>query len=267
MLLAIFTMGTASAFADDLMVITEKFSPASYPCEQGVCGFAADIVNEIQKKLGKDIKIQLMPWKRGYYYLSNKPNVLLFQTVYSQERADKFLWCGPVSVNRFSLFKSKFNKKKIPTIQAATQLRVGTYASDSQEQALKNAGFDSSNFSHMHGVETSSKNLALLLSDQIDLWITTKSIASKTIESMKEKCMVPDICEKIKNNDIDDILEPVFEMKKTFFYLAFSRGTNPDTVKEWQKALDEIKQSGVYEKIMKKYPYGESFITFEKPAL
>ncbi len=256
------------SYARDLVVITENLLPGNYSCATGVCGFAPEIVKEIMARLGVDYKIELMPWKRGFAELSRKPGVALFQTGYTAERADKFLWCGPLGFATFSLFRSKLSNKPVPAFNAAKHLWIGTVADDVREQLLISKGFNKSKFTRTHGNNASIKNLELLLVNRTDLWITTLQEAQETVLSLQAQCKKPksmSICSKILNIKPGDLLEPIYDIKKIYFYIAFSKGTSLKVVADWQKTLDGMKQDGTYEKIMKKNNYGEMYMTFDKP--
>ncbi len=67
-------------------------------------GSSAEIVLEMQKRVGGNEKIQVVPWARGYTYLQNRPNVLLFSTTKTKEREPMFHWIGPVANVSFAFY-------------------------------------------------------------------------------------------------------------------------------------------------------------------
>jgi polar amino acid transport system substrate-binding protein len=51
---------------------------------------------------------------------------------------------------------------------------------------------------------------------------------------------------------VDD-LEPVFTVEQNYFYIGISKGTSPETFRQWQSTLNEMKQDGTFEKIYRNY--------------
>lgn len=51
-------------------------------------------------------------------------------------------------------------------------------------------------------------------------------------------------------------IECVYRVKDTELYIAFHKDTPDDVVQAWQKALDDMKSDGGYQKILDKY-FGE----------
>lgn len=62
------------------------------------------------------------------------------------------------------------------------------------------------------------------------------------------------IPEIVKNagNTMDD-LKPVFTVQQNYFYIGMSRGTSPETVRQWQLVLNEMKKDGTFAEIYRTY--------------
>ncbi len=256
--------------AQGLMVITEKNPDANFPCSTGICGYNADIVNEIIKRLNLDVQIKLLPWKRGYARLSNQRQVALFSTAYTKERAPLFQWCGPLSTNKYVLIKKKSSLLKINTLSDAKGFKIGTYADDVREKLLLASGFDKSLFTHLHGNNANLVNLKLLLQDRIDLWVAGLYQPYTLFKELQADCFKDlsfQLCDKVKNGSPNDFFETVFDIKSSYLYIAFSKHTPPETVAMWQNTLDQIKADGTYKKIMTQYKFGKVVMTFDKPKL
>ncbi len=254
-----------SSQAQELSVMTENEPPANYRCAEGVCGFAADIVKEIIKRLKLDIEIQIVPWKRGYHALSTQPNIILFQTAYTDERASKFNWCGPISVKKYVFVKAKTSDIKIAHLDDAKNFKIGTYADDVRENLLLKAGFDKRNFTHLFGEHTNIVNLKLLLSNRINLWVTSLGTAYASFESLKTQCHKEPFCNQIKIGKPDDFLEVAYDVQKIYLYIAISKSTSINIVQNWQRTLDAMKSDGIYQKIMNTYDIGKISMTFGTP--
>ncbi len=251
--------------AQELIVMTENIPQASYNCKDGVCGFSVEIVKEIIRRLKLDIEIQIVPWKRGYHYLSTQPNIVLFQTAYTDERALKFQWCGPIAVTKYVLVKAKTSDLEIAHLDDAKRFEIGTYADDYRENLLLKAGFDQHNFTHVFGEDANIVNLKLLLTNRIDLWVTSLAMAYASFESFKARCHEDPSCNTIKSGNPEDFLEVAYIIQKIYLYIAFSKNTSLDIVQNWQKTLETMKSQGVYQKIMMTSDLGKTSMTLDTP--
>jgi len=82
------------------------------------------------------------------------------------------------------------------------------------------------------------QNLSMLLKKRIDLW----SISSSTFhETLLEAHIDP------------HLLEVVYSLRKAKLYIAFNKNTRDDTINKWQKAYDDLYNSGQVKKIFKKH--------------
>ena len=191
--------------------------------------------------------------------------MVLFLTAYTLDRADKFMWVGPLGVNKYSLIRSRISKNPSPTLEEAKHLKIGTYANDVREKILIDIGFSPSNFTRLHGLNANTVNLTMLLSGRIELWATSLSTAKKVYVEMQKDCPVPSLCNRLEFLDAEDIFEPILDLQSHYLYAAFSMGTNPEIVKQWQKTLEQMKQDGTYEKIIMKDKNGKEYLTFDNP--
>ena len=65
----------------ELTIYTEDWPPVSFKNGDKLDGMAVELVLALQKKIGSNAAIQLVPWNRGYKALLEEPNVLLFTVV------------------------------------------------------------------------------------------------------------------------------------------------------------------------------------------
>ena len=47
--------------------------------------------------------------------------------------------------------------------------------------------------------------------------------------------------------------EVIYMLKKAYLYFTFNKNTNSSMINKWQKALNEVKDNGLYTKITRKY--------------
>ncbi len=100
LLLLMLLLSASLACAAELRIITEIAPPLNYTedgTETGkLTGQAAEIVKEVQKRIGDATPIEVMPWARGYSLVQSEPNVMLFSTTRTEAREGLLQWVGPV---------------------------------------------------------------------------------------------------------------------------------------------------------------------------
>ena len=86
-----------SASAQPLIILCENDPPAQFRDVEGnLTGYTVELVREIQKRVGNQDEIKMVPWARGYEMIQKYPDVVLFQMSRSAEREKMFNWVGPV---------------------------------------------------------------------------------------------------------------------------------------------------------------------------
>lgn len=220
--------------AQKLEIYTEQSKPAHYIDKAGnVTGNVYEFVRAIQRKIGSNDKVHLVPWNRAYKIATDprKKNVLLFSTTFTEERRKLFKWVGPIDVTSWIFYAKKNSKIKIKKIEDAKKVNgIGCYLGDVREAYLRKRGFE-----NLVVAKENHHNFAILLAGRIDLWIA--SYRSATMHAGKE-------FHKIK---------PVFTVKRFGLYLTFHKNTSDKIVKKWQKAYTQLRNDGTLKKIYSKY--------------
>lgn len=218
-------------FPTSLRILTEDFEPISYIDTNGnLGGYGVEVVEEIQKLLGKDDKIQLLPWARAYNIALGEKDVLLFATTYTDERNKSFTFVGPLISGKIRLYSNIESDDSIEKIKNHSTISV--YRDSQEHQILKNQYFK--NFE----ISTTPLSAAQkLIYNRADFWanvdLTTESILSHTSED--------------SSFYIHDYYIPIK------LYLAFSAQTDYDLIVLWYEALKKLKDNGSLERIFKNY--------------
>ena len=76
------TLAQASPELGKLHYITEEYKPYNYADASGApTGLAVELLQLVWKKTNTPAQpVTIMPWARGYYLLTQKPNAVLFST-------------------------------------------------------------------------------------------------------------------------------------------------------------------------------------------
>jgi polar amino acid transport system substrate-binding protein len=217
-----------------LTMITEEYPPVTFLDNGKVSGFVTDIVREICARQGINDNIHLISWDNAYKVALSNPNVVLFSAERTHKREKLFHWVGPVGKNSAIFYAKKGSVIRLNNIADARKVAaIGTTSNWFTEQDLKSRGF-----TNLVSSRLPTDNVRKLMRGEVQLSVFTD-------------ITVPQIV-KNAGYSMDD-LEPVYTLSSTYFYIAVSLGTPPETVKRWQSTLDEMKKDGTFEKIYRSY--------------
>jgi polar amino acid transport system substrate-binding protein len=222
-----------------LIFLTEEYAPLNFTEKGEVKGMAVDIVKAICEELNikPDIKVQL--WKEAYHTALNTPNVILFSTVKIKERENKFYWLKP-SIMKYTeyFYEKKGRNLFINKLEDAKKYKIGTTTRFSSEQYLKAEGF-----TNLSSFPTQEETLKALIDGTVDL----VALASFREEFLAKKL----------GYSLSDIL-PAYKIRTAHLYIAISKETSEEIVKEWQNAFNEIRENKTYYKIYKKWLFSHT---------
>ncbi|NDV26627.1 ABC transporter substrate-binding protein [Desulfovibrio sp. JC010] len=221
--------GTAqSGLANDcgLRILTEISSPSVFEDADGsLKGFGIEIVEAMKKEIGCESPVEVMPWARGYKYVSNHPDVMLFSTARTEQREELFHWVGPIACYKWVFYGLK-GGVKVKSLEEAKKVNgIGCYRKDARTQFLQGQGF-----SNLEITDSQDINFKKLLRGRIDL-VVTSNIGIKSILE--------------KNDELREKTVPVFTFRSVKMYLAFSKSTDSATIRRWQEAYDVLQRRGV----------------------
>jgi polar amino acid transport system substrate-binding protein len=218
----------------DLRMLTEEYPPVTFMKDGKVTGFVTEMVREITARQGIPDKIRLTSWDEAYKAATSNPNVVLFSAERTEKREKLFQWVGPVGKNSAILYAKKGSSIRINGLEEAKKIAaIATTTNWFTEQYLKGKGF-----TNLVSSPLPVTNVKQLMNGEVQISVFTD-------------ITIPEIV-KNAGYSMDD-LEPVFTVSNTYFYIAISLGTPPDTVKKWQSALDSLKEDGTFEKIYRSY--------------
>jgi polar amino acid transport system substrate-binding protein len=228
---------SAISHAENLKIYTENGPPLNYLDKNGkMTGFAIEIVNEIQKRVYSNHKIEMVPWARAYSFVTDpmNSNVALFSMTFTEKRRNLFKWVGPIAQASWQFYARADSTIRIHDLEDAKRVsKIGTYRKDVREDFLKSSGF-----TNIESITIPALNLHRLLSGRIDLWITSNVAATKTAE----------------NEGIDfQKIKPIFTFKTKGLYIAFHKNTPDSLVNKWQQAYNDMKDDDTLESIFKKW--------------
>lgn len=237
LLLVSMLLPSIPAHAAGLRFMSEDFPPYSYLENDEPRGLFVDMIREIQRTLGEEpARITYYPWARGYKNLFMGIGDVLFPMAVTPERSHLFKFVGPVFWDDVYFYRRKGSGIHITSMDDARQVgKIAVTRNDVYHLHLKNMGFTNLDVS-----SSQKSDFMKLLKGRVDLVPMGRKILPFFLKSKPD--LDPD--------DFERVGPPIFF---TSCYLAFSRATPDEVIKRWQNALDELKKTGVWLKIMDKY--------------
>ena len=228
------TIQTGAIKPASLKIYTESYPPLNYAENGKVTGQATEVVQELIKRTGTDTDIQLATWDEGYKAVMGKPNVALFSVAMTPERKPLLQWVGPIAFLDANLYARKGSKIVIARLEDAKKLPKIVVVKDYySEELLRKEGF-----TNLETVATEEIAIKKLLSGEAQLF-------------PGGNLAMPVLLKQI-GATMDDV-ESVLNLSTNMIYVTFSKGTSPELVARWQKALDEMKTDGTFRRIYAKW--------------
>lgn len=242
LLTGIFSFFSLRIFAqdvDELILMSEDFPPYNYVENDQLKGSSIELVYAILKKINAKQapnRIEILPWARSYKLLQEKKNTVLFAMTRTKQRESLFKWVGPISSAKNVLIAMKNKHIKVNANSDFKNYRIGVVRDDAGEQLVSTKlHVDKSKL--IIGVNA-APNIRMLTSGRIDLFAYDENVARWTI---------------LKENLNHDDFETVLTLEEGKHYIAFNKEISDVVINKFQKALNELKTSGEYNKIMQKY--------------
>ena len=233
----------SNIFADNnYKIVTENYPPYSYLQDGKLVGISTEIVNKILEKIGwQDIKIEVLPWSIAISLAKHDPHTIIFSLTRTPEREDSYKWVGPISTNYWNLYSlSKISNKdlnlNIHSLKDAKRYSIAAQKDGAFAQYLETEGF-----SHIQYVKSIPNAIDKLLNYNAQL-IVISELPMYAI--LAQKGLSP------------DIVKCVLKIKSTSLYIGFNKNIPGSVVEKFTRALDDLKQSGEYDRITNKY-YGK----------
>jgi polar amino acid transport system substrate-binding protein len=219
-----------------LKIYTEHYPPLNYAENGKITGQATEVVQELIKRTGTDADIQLVKWEEGYKAVMETPNVALFSVAMTPERKPLLQWVGPITIHDTNLYARKGSKMEIAHLDDAKKVSKIVVVKDYYtEQLLRKEGF-----ANLESVATEKIAIRNLLTGDAKLFPSNN-------------LTIPELLKYAgTTTDMDDV-ESVFNLSTNMSYITFSKGTSPELVARWQKALDEMKRDGTFRRIYAKW--------------
>ncbi|WP_228289202.1 substrate-binding periplasmic protein [Marinobacter salinisoli] len=224
--------------SDKLYLYTENFPPYNMSATgrafehtgADIDGLCTEMVKAILEQTDLDYVIKLRNWDYGYNRALSKRNHGIFCTTYTEERAPRFKWVGPLTVNLWTIFAPAGSDFEMDSLDDAEGMVFGGYHNDVMTEYLLARGF---NVSAINSDDLNPKRLEL---GQVDLWIADR-LAGPYFASQQ---------------NVEGLI-PVYSFNDTELFLALNPETPDEIVDKLNDGLEQVRQSGMFEAIETKY--------------
>jgi polar amino acid transport system substrate-binding protein len=216
--------------AEKITVVTEEFAPYNYTENGKLTGYSVKIVEELLRRADLSYTIDTYPWARAYKKALQLPNVLIFTMARTAERESEFHWIGELADRKLYFYKLKSRSDIVVSkLEDIKKYRVGVNLGDAAEELLVKEGFVVG-----ENIDESPKDMSSLNKlqrDRVDFIVGN----GQAIDYLVRKSSAP-------TTQLERSLMLVNQGK---YYIAMSKQTPPELVKELQRAYADMIKDGV----------------------
>ncbi len=227
------------ARGESLKLVAFQYPPLVYQQQGAVTGIATRIVRAVFSDLGIDIDIEILPWPRALQYLEHGQADGVF-TIFRNPRREQYLLYPdqPLIVQTISLYANNDSPVQFSGQLAELQpYRIGITRAVSYGRRFDRAARET--LSGITVVNDEESKFMLLARRRVDLVVSSTGIADFYLNRLglqDQISRIPVVIERVPS------------------YLAFSRKSSGNRLmKQFEAALQRLKQSGRYEQIADQY--------------
>jgi len=211
-----------------LVGFCEEWPPYSFTADGRASGFAVELLQDICRRAGLALKVEVRPWKRAMREAEWNPRSLLFPTARTPAREPSFQWVGPLAPRQLWLF----GRKDAPRL-AALEGRIGVVRGDAGAAELVAAGVPKHLMDESPDIPQVVRRY---LAGQLDYFYDTELSAAWQLR---------------KHPNAARRLLP-FGSGGDYFY-ALQRLADPALAARLQRALDALRQEGRVTELQRRY--------------
>jgi polar amino acid transport system substrate-binding protein len=221
----------------EIKVVTEFLEPYQIKKPDGTLGgFSTDVVKALFEITEDQAEIEVMPWARAYEIALNKPNILIYSIAHTKIRDTKFHWVGALKEERLYFWglKKHFTKSDYE-VSGLKHYKIAVSRNSNSAQYLI-----AQNFSNIYQLANERQNMNMLFIDRVDLILATQI----TIET-RAKSLGYDFNMLQRLNEVAALNNKLS--------IAFSIGTSPKLITQYQAAFQQLITNGQLEKLKEKW--------------
>jgi len=197
--------------------------------------FSIELVREMMILMDHSMEFQEVSFKRGLKTVQQESDHALFNVSRTLERENTVKWVGPIRSSKNYFYELAEAPTGVKTLEDARKVNcVSVLNGNVQHNFLVKNGFK-----NLETTNSYIANFKMLVNKRCPL---IPSSGSSLPAWLKEADLPPDA-----------VLRTPVMLFETKGYLAFSKNIPDVEIQRWQDALEQIKKSGKYENLVKKY--------------
>lgn len=219
-----------------LRVVTELSPPHQTLVNGEVAGLSTTLVQQILHEAGLSAQIEIFPWARAFRLASSHANMLIYNMARTAERENQFHWIGTVaSYNLGFVALAHRQDIAINTLDDARRYSIAIQRDDLSAIFLQQQGFEVG--TELIVAADIIESWQLLLHGKVDLVIDDPVALTEmarllaiSIEQVRFVYAIPELAQHT--------------------WLAASRQTSPELVRQLQQAHEVIAKTAFYQQLM-----------------
>ncbi|MFL1464908.1 substrate-binding periplasmic protein [Marinobacter sp. DUT-3] len=232
-------LSTGTSAAERLYIFTENYPPYNQAIsgkgyahsEDEITGICAEMVKAMLARVDYEYVMKMRDWSYAYNWIQGRENHGLFCTARTDKREDQFQWVGPLAPIKWTLFAAPGSDITLDSLEDAANYRIAGYKGDVMSNYLISQGFE------VIMSVSGNVNPRRLELGEADLWVTDGLVGPLVAE---------------EEHGING-LKPVLVFRETPMYLAMSNETSPAIVAALQAALDQAREAGELDHLIRQY--------------
>ena len=228
--------------ASGYKINTGELAPFSYRSAETkeLKGVVHDVLMEIQKRLGTQVKPKLLPWPRAIQD-STGNKVVTFPLARVPYREDKYHWVGPIAVDHHIFAVKGGYKGAFTRLSQLKNLKVGVLKDAPPHRFLKKEGFGK-----IKTVTRTSLLSNMLVQNRIDSWYDLKAII--------------DFNMRLAGYEADRV-KTAYNHEIIRLYIGFSLDLKDEALR-WQEQFEKMMGDDSYNGILGEYKFSNQADSF-----
>jgi len=244
LLIAVFSFVSIAVAKDEFLMSWEEWAPFQYKDSSGqLTGLDVELMSAIMKNAGLTLNFKEMPWNRSLMELEKGNLDIAPGASKTAEREAYALFSMPYRKETAVLYVKKGTSGKYKfdnlsdIIGSDFQLGVvrGYYYGEAYDQLMKDPGFQK----QVQDSSADKTNLNKLIKGRINGFLMEPVAATALLK------------EEGLQNEVE--IHPMTVYSDDIYVMFSKQSTSASDVSVFNKSLEELKASGVYQQIMDKY--------------
>lgn len=197
-------------------------------------GISTQVVQAVYKEMGKEIKLEFVPWKRAIYMLHNNPLTASYPWSKSPEREEEFIFSDPIHEFNIRYFVRKdAGLKSVKDFEAKKICRPSGWNNSYYEKTIKDKKMTLESPTNIESC------LSMLRKGRVEIIGLDEVVGNSLLrEDLKSGSVV-----SLEATDIPQKISFHFIMSKKSLFAK-------NTIESFNAGLRSIKTNGTYQRIL-----------------